>query len=315
MHIPDGFLDAKTIVATTALSTIGLGVALRQVNTRVSSRQVPLIGLTAAFVFAAQMLNFPVAGGTSGHLMGAVLAAVLLGPAAGVVVMTSVLIVQCLLFADGGLLALGANVFNMAIVGTLGGYTVYRLVRRLVRGSHGNLMAAAFASWCSTVLAATCCAGELAWSGTVAWGAGFPAMANVHMLIGIGEGLITTLVLAAIARTRPDLLEHESHATPVRADLSWIAWGLVLSFGLVLFISPFASSWPDGLESVAAALGFEQRALADALLGSPMLEYRIPGIGSPVAATALAGVVGTVVVFMLSYLLARVLVPRSRTHP
>ena len=315
MHIPVGFLDAKTIAATTALSAVGLGVALRQVNTAARSRRIPLIGLTAAFVFAAQMLNFPVAGGTSGHLMGAVLAAVMLGPAAAVVVMTSVLIVQCLLFADGGLLALGANVFNMAIVGTLGGYTVYQAVRRLVRGGHGTLMAAAFASWCSTLLAATCCAGELAWSGTVGWAAGFPAMANVHMIIGIGEGLITALVLAAIAGTRPDLLQTDGHPETARTRLSWAIWGLVLSAGLVLFVSPFASSWPDGLQSVAAALGFEQRALAEPLLSPPLGGYGFPGIGSPAAATALAGLVGTVVVFFLSYFLSRALVTPSRTDP
>jgi cobalt/nickel transport system permease protein len=314
VHIPDGFLDTKTILATTALSGTGVAVALRHVSARVQSRRVPMIGLAAAFIFAAQMLNFPIAGGTSGHLIGAMLAAVLLGPAGGVIAMTAVLLVQCLLFADGGLLALGANIFNMAIIGTLGGYAVYRLLRRLVGGMRGLLMAAAFGSWFSTVLAASCCAGELAWSRIVDWRVAFPAMANIHMLVGVGEGIITTLVLAAIMRTRPDLLSGTEDTGRSRTDAGWIAYGLLVSIGLVLFLSPFASSWPDGLESVARALGFEQRALATPLVASPMMEYRIPGIGSPVAATMIAGAAGTILVFILSYLLGRTLVPGSLPH-
>ena len=124
MHIPDGFLDLKTAVATGVLSTAAVGISLRRLNGSLPRRKVPLMGLAGAFVFAAQMVNFPVAGGTSGHLMGGVLAAVLLGPAAGVVVITSVLIVQCLLFADGGIVALGANVFNMGVIGSAGGYAI-----------------------------------------------------------------------------------------------------------------------------------------------------------------------------------------------
>src|SRR5437763_9509310 len=126
MHIPDGFLDAKTALCAAAVSSLGVGVALRRARLHLPPRRVPLMGLAAAFVFAAQMLNFPVAGGTSGHLVGGVLTAVLLGPSAAVLVMTCVLIVQCLMFADGGLMALGANVFNMAIVSVCGGYAVFR---------------------------------------------------------------------------------------------------------------------------------------------------------------------------------------------
>ena len=146
MHIPDGFLDTKTAAATAGLAVIGVGWAARSVRKTLPSRKVPMLGLTAAFVFAAQMLNFPVAGGTSGHLLGGVLAGVLLGPSAGVLVLTSALIVQCLVFADGGLLAIGANIFNMGIVGTAGAYGIYWLVRRHAKGLRGQLAAAAFAS-------------------------------------------------------------------------------------------------------------------------------------------------------------------------
>ncbi|MDR7465106.1 MAG: energy-coupling factor ABC transporter permease, partial [Armatimonadota bacterium] len=126
MHIPDGFLDTPTAIAGGVLAAAGLGLALRTVRRTLPHRAVPLVGVAAAFIFAAQMLNFPVAGGTSGHLIGAVLAAVLLGPSAAVLVMSSVLILQAFLFADGGITALGANIFNMALVASLLGYALYR---------------------------------------------------------------------------------------------------------------------------------------------------------------------------------------------
>ncbi|MRR10692.1 cobalamin biosynthesis protein CbiM, partial [bacterium] len=125
MHLPDGFLDAKTAALATGAAAVGVGLALRRARTSLEPRQTPLLGLASAFIFAAQMLNFPVAGGTSGHLMGGVLAAVLLGPAAAILVMTCVLVVQALVFADGGLTALGANVFNIGILSVCGGYAVY----------------------------------------------------------------------------------------------------------------------------------------------------------------------------------------------
>ncbi len=269
------------------------------------------MGLTAAFVFAAQMLNFPVAAGTSGHLMGAVLAAILLGPGAAVLVMSCVLIVQCLLFADGGLLALGANVLNMAVIGSLTGYAVFAAVMRFVKGDRGRLVAAGFAAWCSTVVASVACAGELAWSGTVSWAAAFPAMANVHMIIGLAEGLITTLVIAAIAKARPDFLD--TGLTPEPRSTR-VIYGVIVLVGLLIFVSPFASEWPDGLEKVAASLGFEHRAIQMPAVPTPLSDYAFPGTGSAVAATALAGAVGTVVVFFLSFVLARILLPKSEIN-
>jgi cobalt/nickel transport system permease protein len=310
MHIPDGFLDAKTAVAAGALSAAGLALALSRVRRVFPPRRVPLIGLAAAFVFAAQMLNFPVAGGTSGHLIGGVLAAVLLGASAAVLVMSSVLILQCFMFADGGLTALGANLFNMALVAPVVGYGVYRLVRRLAPDSlRGRLLAAAFAAWCSTVAAAVACAGQLALSGTVAWGAALPAMAGVHMLIGLGEALITALVVAAVARARPELL-HE----PVRSD-GWrrpadvVAYGVLVTLGLVVFVAPFASPWPDGLQRVAASLGFSLRAAHSPALAPPLAGYGLPGLGRGPASTAIAGVIGTAVAFGVAYAVARVLTP------
>jgi cobalt/nickel transport system permease protein len=310
MHLPDGFLDAKTAAATAALSFIALGGAMHGAKIRLARRTIPLMGVAGAFVFAAQMINFPVAAGTSGHLMGSVLAAVLLGPGPAVIVMTSVLLVQALVFADGGVLALGANVFNMAVVGTAGGYGVYWLLIRGFRGDRGRLVAAGVASWFSIVLAATCVAGELAWSGTVSWNAAFPAMASVHMVIGLGEAIITTLVIAAISLTRPELLAGSSSPQGYRTAL---VLGFVATVGLVVIVLPFASPWPDGLERVASLLGFEQRAATEPLLPSILRDYVVPGVRSPGTAMALAGLIGCALAFGLSALLARTLLPSSRS--
>jgi len=207
MHIPDGFVSTGTAAATWLASAGGIGYAVRRVNRELNERQIPLMGVTAAFIFAAQMMNFTVAGGTSGHLLGGALAAILLGPWAGMLVLTSVLAVQALLFQDGGLLALGANLFNMAVVGVLVGWAIYVALRRLLGERPWAMMASGFAAaWLSVFVASLAAAAELAISGTSPWIVALPAMGLVHMLIGIGEGLITVGVLAFLQVARPDLL-------------------------------------------------------------------------------------------------------------
>jgi cobalt/nickel transport system permease protein len=311
MHIPDNFLDTKTAVVTGVLAASGLGLALRQARRHLPPRRVPLLGLAAAFVFAAQMINFPVLAGTSGHLVGAVLSAVLLGPSAAVIVISAVLIVQCLMFADGGISALGANIFNMALVGGLVGWAIYYPISRLFKGRFGAVLAAAFASWCSTVLAAVACAGELAVAGKARWSVVLPAMAGVHMLIGLGEGLITALVLAGIFRARPELLATATSETQRPSYGLVAAYGGLVALGLALFVSPFASKWPDGLERTAELLGF--KSAHPAILPAPMSDYTLPGLHGSVLGTAIAGALGTVIVFGLAWLLARALVPRTET--
>jgi cobalt/nickel transport system permease protein len=207
MHIPDGFLDAKTFVALDLVGAGFVATAAARVRRVLSERAVPLMAVLAAFVFAAQMLNFPVAGGTSGHFAGGALVAILLGPWAGVLVMTTVLVIQALAFGDGGILVLGANVVNMAVVGPFVGYGVYRLISKAIAGDAGRFVGTFVGAWLATVAAATACALELAISGTAPLGVVLPAMAGVHMLIGIGEGLITTAAVAAVRVSRPDLLE------------------------------------------------------------------------------------------------------------
>lgn len=310
MHIPDGFLSARVAGAAAAVSLAAVGVALRQVQIHLPPRRVPLLGLAAAFVFAAQMLNFPVAAGTSGHLLGGVLTAVLLGPSAAIVVLCAVLLVQCFLFADGGVLALGANIFNMALVGSAAGYAVFRAVQRFTPGLRGMVLAATLAAWCSIVLAAVACAGQLAASGTAPWAAVLPAMAGVHLLIGAGEAVITALVLVAVARLRPELLERGPAGWGQRTT-EFVAYGALVALGLTIFVAPFASPLPDGLERVAAVLGFEARAAIQPVLSAPFADYRIPALGASPRATAAAGCIGTLVAFTLAAILARTLVPRE----
>jgi cobalt/nickel transport system permease protein len=314
MHIPDGFIDGKTAATTAALSAAAVGLALRRVKQNLSPRRVPLLGLAAAFLFAAQMINFPVAGGTSGHLVGGVLVGVLLGPSAAVVVLTTVLIVQSFLFADGGVLALGANIFNMALVGAVGGCAIFRLVSAVLPGIRGRVAAIAFAGWCSIVLGSISCAGQLAWSGTVAWSAVFPPMTSIHMLIGIGEGTISAIALLAVQRVRPDLVVESTGATQVWSWREAIPYGLLMAVGLALFVAPVASSLPDGLESVIGKLGITPKPQTQ-LMPALAPEYQLPGIGWASGATALAGVLGVFIVFGLALLLARSLVQKPQGKP
>ncbi|MEW6033905.1 MAG: cobalt transporter CbiM [Chloroflexota bacterium] len=208
MHIPDGFINAATAGTAYAVSAAAVVVASKRARQRLGERHVPLIGVMAAFIFAAQMLNFPVAGGTSGHFLGAALAAILLGPWAGVLIMSAVLLVQSLVFQDGGLLALGANILNMGVIASFVAYYTFRGVAALTGESKRGRLAATFvASWLAVVLASLACALELAVSGTSPLRLVVPAMGGVHALIGIGEGIITTSVVALLAGVRADLLQ------------------------------------------------------------------------------------------------------------
>ncbi len=207
MHIPDGFLSVATVATTYVVSVGGVANAVRVANKKLGEKHVPLMAILAAFIFAAQMLNFPVAGGTSGHIIGAALVAIMLGPWATVIIMSAVLMAQSLIFQDGGLLALGANIFNMGIVAGFGAYYVYHLTGLWLGDNRkGKLVSGFVAAWASVFLASIACALELAASGTSPLGVVLPAMAGFHALIGIGEGLITVAVLSMVLATRADLL-------------------------------------------------------------------------------------------------------------
>jgi len=210
MHIPDGFLSAPVAGAGFVLTAVAVTVAVRRTNRTLGERSAPLMGVMAAFIFAAQMMNFPVAGGTSGHLLGGALAAILLGPWAAIIIMTAVVGVQALVFQDGGLAALGANVFNMGVVTALLGYAVYGPTSRLANGRLWLRQVGAFAAaWLTVLASAALTAFELAVSGTSPLSVVLPSMMGVHALIGIGEGLITVAALSFVAATRRDLLATE----------------------------------------------------------------------------------------------------------
>jgi cobalt/nickel transport system permease protein len=207
MHIPDGFLSGGINIATYAVSASVCGYSIKRCNKEFGDKHVPLLGVTAAFVFAAQMLNFPVAGGTSGHFLGAALAAILMGPYAACLIMSLVLIIQCLGFADGGLTALGSNIFNMGVIGGFGSYYIFIGLKKIFPDSKGGIMAAAsLTSWLSVVLASSFCAFELALSGTSPLRIVLPAMLSVHTIIAVGEAIITSTVISVVYVSRPDLV-------------------------------------------------------------------------------------------------------------
>ncbi len=209
MHIPDGFIDGGTSLAAGAVAAGGIALSLRRAADTLDERRIPIAGLTASFVFAAQMLNFPVAAGTSGHLLGGVLAAVLVGPWVGALCVSVVLFVQSLLFADGGLSALGLNVVNMALVGSLVGYAIFATARRALPARRSSVpVAAGIAAAIAPVMAAALFTLEYAvgGNGAVSVGRVATAMIGVHVLIGVGEGVITAMTISAVMASRPDLV-------------------------------------------------------------------------------------------------------------
>jgi cobalt/nickel transport system permease protein len=293
MHIPDGFLSTLVSLVFWVFAAAAVAYALLRVGKDLGERQVPLMGVLAAAIFAGQMLNFSVTGGTSGHLLGAALATILLGPWAAVVVLTSVVSIQALIFQDGGLLALGANLFNMAVIGVAVSHFVYSSVQKLARGRKWGIFVGGFAAaWLSIVVASLAAALQLALSGTSPANISVPAMGGIHILIGVGEGLITVGALAFLYASRRDLF-HIGEAAPKGSKAIW-AGGLSIA-ALLAVLSPLASAHPDGLEWVAEQKGFLEAARAP--LYNLIPDYVFPGISNGVLATIVAGVLGLLLVF------------------
>lgn len=342
MHVPDGFLDVSTSIATGVVSVTAVGVALRHVKREVGEAAAPLAGLVAAFVFAVQMLNFPVGVGTSGHLMGGALAAVLVGPWTAIVCLAVVLTVQALLFADGGLSALGTNVLLIGVVTVLVGWLVAKGVAAVLPKRPASAVPAAVAGALVSVPAAA-----LVFVGLYAVGGATDLdlarltqfMLGWHVVIGIGEAVITGLTVAAVVATRPDLVyltrnvgrtltvtrpdgtttEVDATPEPVTATAATrrgpgtrtAAVALAVSLALAGIVSGFASANPDGLEYVAEELGFIDTAEDSAVAGSPLGDYGITGVDDPFVSTGLAGVIGVGVTLGLAVLIAW-LAARSR---
>jgi cobalt/nickel transport system permease protein len=289
MHIPDGFLSLVIALIFWGITIIMVGIAISKTNKTLGEKQVPLMGIMAAFVFAAQMLNFPVAGGTSGHFLGGALASMVLGPWAGILVMTAVIAVQGLLFQDGGLLVMGANIFNMGILTAMIGFGLYRGVTGRSKGT--RLVVAGVAAWLAVVTSALVASLQLWLSGTSRLEIVVPAMLGVHVLIGLGEAIITVAALAFIERTRPDLLNEKT--TAAKGGRGWIYAGAIVSLFAVL-LSPLASANPDGLERVAEDMGFLHMGQNAPYQILP--DYTIPFLGNTALSTIVAGAVGALVV-------------------
>ena len=325
MHIPDGFVSGAINSTTALVSTVALAISVTRAKRELRDQAfaVPLLATVAAFVFAAQMLNFPIGGGTSGHFLGAVTAAALLGPWSACIVLSVVLLLQALLFGDGGITALGSNILNMGVVAGILTYPLLRGLRAILPvGRKGYFLAAAVTSWTSIVLAAGCCAVMLALSGTSPLGLALPAMVGTHAVIGIGEALITVAVLTAVVTARPDIIPAwaQLDSAPRLLGANRKTWGLaaaslVLAAALALFASPFASSAPDGLESVAEKQGFLATASETPVWSRSLFpDYRVKSVQSEQAATGLAGLIGTMLVFACGYLVIRFLVREPGTR-
>lgn len=304
MHIPDGFLTPPVWATLDAVAVGTVAYAVKRVEREFDPEdwQVPLMGVTAAFVFAAQMFNFPVAGGTSGHLLGATLATALLGPWRAMLVMTAVFLVQALAFADGGVFALGANLFNMGILGCLIAHGLIQILWRLSgQQEWGRQAGIALAAWWSVELGAVATAVELALSGRIPLSIVLPAMAGVHAFIGVGEALLTVAAVNLVVRVRPELVPAEPTPWlfPAGRRPAWVRWAVALVIALALV--PFASSLPDGLEWVAHQLGFEDA--AQDTLAAPLPDYTVPGLPSEALATLLSAIIGAgLVVGLLAFL-------------
>lgn len=325
MHAPDGFLTAGTAAATGVISVGTVGVALRQAKETLKDKMVPLAGITAAFVFAAQMFNFPVAAGTTGHLLGGALAAILLGPHVGALVVTIVVVVQALAFADGGLTALGYNVLNMAIVTAYGGWAFYRLFRRfLPTNATGVIVSTGLAALVSVVLSAM--AFSIEWlfgaSAAIPFDTVFGSMVGVHVLIGIGEGVISALVVGAVLASRPDLVygaqdlgdDQLAERTRVPAR-TFVIGGLIVAFLFAVVVSQFAVDNPDGLERVAEDTGFiasaEEHALGDFIFA----DYATAGVGNETLSLAIAGASGVIITLAVGFGLFYAVRDRRRAPP
>ncbi|NUV71745.1 cobalt ABC transporter permease [Streptomyces sp. CAI-121] len=321
MHVPDGFIDAPVSVAAGVFAVGAVAVSLRGARRELDERTAPLAGLVAAFIFAVQMLNFPVAAGTSGHLMGGALAAILVGPYTAVLCLSVVLLLQGIFFADGGLTALGVNITVMGVVTVVVAYAVFRLLTGLLPRTRRSATASAFVAALVSVPASAAAFTLLYWVGgttDIPIGKVFTAMVGVHVLIGIGEAIITALTVGAVLAVRPDLVHgvQGSLAAPLKLRIDgelvdapaatrdpepaparrstrgfWIT-GLVSAFLLAGFVSFYASANPDGLERVAADQGIDEKVEEHGAADSPLADYGVGDIANARLSGGLAGVIG-----------------------
>jgi cobalt/nickel transport system permease protein len=294
MHIPDGFLSTPVWLSLDALGVPAIGYLARRAQRELEESRVPLLGVMGAFVFAAQMINFPVGIGTSGHLLGAALLAIALGPAAASVVMTAILAIQALVFQDGGVLALGANVLNMAVLGVLAGYLPYRLwgAGRFRKG------AIFLGGACSVLAGAVLAILELLLSGvrmpaSIVW-----VSLGLFAITSVLEGAITLAVVQGIEALNPGFVQRPSGTRSAALGVVGLAAVLLAAVGILL-----ASGYPDGLEKLAQRLGIETRAWN--LFSTPLADYSFGQLGSSWLSKASAGLIGLALIYLLCRLVGR----------
>jgi len=320
MHVPDGFLNGAVSAGTAVASAGGIAAALRQTRAHLAGKRLPLAGLMAAGIFVLQMLNFPVVAGTSGHLLGGALAAIVLGPWMGLLVVSVVVMVQALVFADGGLTAMGTNVLLIAIIPALVGWGLFRLMRSFTPANRTWVLVSTFTAALLSVPASAMgfvLLYALGGQGGAPLGALTVAMLGVHVLIGIGEAAITTAVVGGLLAYRPDLIagadDLGTDRSSTRSEKVAVGAGLVVAV-LLLVVAPFASANPDGLESVAAELGFEGVAVDSALADSVAADYTIEALGDTGLSVALAGLLGIVVTLVVMAIVARIIRGRQMSR-
>lgn len=310
MHIPDGFLNGATSAGTAVIAAGGLGYSIKRAGAYLQDRRIALTGLVAAFIFALQMLNFPVAAGTSGHLLGGALAVILVGPWLGITAVSVVVIIQALLFADGGVSALGANILNMAMVTGLVGWYGFRLMIRILPKTWPSVLVSTFTAALVTVVASSIAfviEYAVGGRGNAEVTTVFTAMVGVHFLIGIGEGLISAATVGAVGASRPELVAGlegidmgMQEPKPVRSGIwGFAAAGLAVAALIVLVVAPLASGDPDGLERVAIDQGFIDSAEEHEMADSPLADYGVSGVEDETIGTRVSGLVGVLVTFVV----------------
>lgn len=340
MHVPDGFINAPVSAVAGVVAAGAVAVSLKGARRELNERTAPLAGLVAAFIFAVQMLNFPVAAGTSGHLLGGALAAILVGPYTGVLCISVVLLMQGILFADGGLTALGVNILDMGIVTTVVAYALFRGLVGVLPRTRRSMTAASFVAALVSVPAAAAAFTLIYWIGgttDIPIGKVFTAMVGVHVLIGLGEAAITALTVGAVIAVRPDLVHGARGLTaplklrvdgelvdapaparePAPAHRStrglWVT-GLVTALVLAGFVSFYASANPDGLEKVATDQGIDKEAKEHAAKDSPLADYGVKDVSDARMSGGLAGIIGVGATLVVGSGAFYVVSRRRRTH-
>jgi cobalt/nickel transport system permease protein len=303
MHVPDGFINAQVSVATGVISLGTLWAYIRNAKNLVADKLIALTGMMSALIFVLQMINFPIAAGTSGHLLGGALAVIVLGPSLGIICISIVVVIQSLLFADGGLSALGVNVLNMAIITSLTGWLTITFWKKLFGDSQFTLISGSvIAGLLSVVFSSIAFVMEYAIGGTVSvpLGSVLIAMISTHLFIGLGEGVITALIISLLLRVRSDLVYVNTKKDNSNNLSTSYGIFIVLILSLTL-ITPYASSSPDGLESVASNFGFEETDGVVLLLE----DYGISSVNNNFVSTILSALLGIVSIAGLSTLFFR----------